>query len=168
MFGTDLHQAYDPGLNTEPQNMIHLNSATEMDREVEQKQAAMHHQHEEQHPQQPSTYETNHFFRDNQMKNQLSQLQDELLLQKQKVQSYKTTTDVNLIDRFVSKKKDVVKLILISLTIVLAFSLHYVIHDLLKAYLMNSILTPTQELLTKLAYPVTILLVIWTIKVFNK
>lgn len=165
MFGTDLQQAYDPGMNTEPQNMIHLNSASEMDREVEQKQAAIHHQHEDQH--QPTTYETNNFFRDNQMQNQLSQLQEELRLQKQKTQSYKTT-DVNLIDRFVSKKKDVIKLVLISLTIVLAFSLHYVIHDALKAYLMNSILTPSQELMTKLAYPVTILLVIWTIKVFNK
>lgn len=165
MFGTDLQQAYDPGMNTEPQNMIHLNSSSDMDREVEHKQAAMHHQHEEQH--QPTTYETNNFFRDNQMQNQLSQLQEELRLQKQKTQSYKTT-DVNLIDRFVSKKKDVIKLVLISLTIVLAFSLHYVIHDALKAYLMNSILTPSLELMTKLAYPVTILLVIWTIKVFNK
>ena len=73
MFGTDLQQAYDPGMNTEPQNMIHLNSASDMDREVEQKQAAMHHQHEEQH--QPTTYDTNSFFRDNQMQNQLSQLQ---------------------------------------------------------------------------------------------
>ena len=165
MFGTDLQQAYDPGMNTEPHNMIHLNSSSDMDREVEQKQAAMHHQHEEQH--QPTTYETNNFFRDNQMQNQLSQLQEELRLQKHKTQSYKTT-DVNLIDRFVSKKKDVIKLVLISLTIVLAFSLHYVIHDALKAYLMNNILTPSQELMTKLAYPVTILLVIWTIKVFNK
>ena len=165
MFGTDLQQAYDPGMNTEPQNMIHLNSASDMDREVEQKQAAMHH-HEDQH--QPTTYETNNFFRDNQMHNQLSQLQEELRLQKQKTQSYKTNTDVNLIDRFVSKKKDVIKLVLIALTIVLAFSLHYVIHDALKTYLMNSILTPSQELMTKLAYPVTILLVIWTIKVFNK
>ena len=165
MFGTDLQQAYDPGMNTEPQNMIHLNSSSDMDREVEQKQAAMHHQHEEQH--QPTTYETNNFFRDNQMQNQLSQLQEELRLQKQKTQSNKTN-DVNLIDRFVSKKKDVIKLVLISLTIVLAFSLHYVIHDALKAYLMNNILTPSQELMTKLAYPVTILLVIWTIKVFNK
>uniref|UniRef100_A0A6C0CVK5 Uncharacterized protein n=1 Tax=viral metagenome TaxID=1070528 RepID=A0A6C0CVK5_9ZZZZ len=164
MFGTDLQQAYDPGMNTEPQNMIHLNSASDMDREVEQKQAAMHHQHEEQH--QPTTYDTNSFFRDNQMQNQLSQLQEELRLQKQK--TYKTSNDVNIIDRFVSKKKDVIKLVLISLTIVLAFSLHYVIHDALKAYLMNSILTPSQELMTKLAYPVTILLVIWTIKVFNK
>ena len=165
MFVTDLQQAYDPGMNTEPQNMIHLNSSSDMDREVEQKQAAMHQQHEEQH--QPTTYDANNFFRDNQMQNQLSQLQDELRLQKQKTQSYKTN-DVNLIDRFVSKKKDVIKLVLISLTVVLAFSLHYVIHDALKTYLMNSILTPSQELLTKLAYPVTILLIIWTIKVFNK
>ena len=165
MFGTDLQQAYDPGMNTEPQNMIHLNSSSDMDREVEQKQAAMHHQHEEQH--QPTTYETNNFFRDNQMQNQLSQLQEELRLQKQKTQSNKTN-DVNLIDRFVSKKKYFIKLVLISVTIVRAFRLHYVIQDALKAYLMNSILTPSQELMTKLAYPVTILLVIWTIKVFNK
>lgn len=167
MFGTDLQQAYDPSMNTEPQNMIHLNSSSDMDREVEHKQAAMQ-QHEEHH--QPTTYDANQFFRDNvnnnQMQNQLSQLQEELRLQKQKSQSYKS--DVNLIDRFVSKKKDVMKLVLISLTIVLAFSLHYVIHDLLKAYIMNSILTPSQELMTKLAYPVTILLIIWTIKVFNK
>ena len=173
MFGTDLQQAYDQNLNTEPQNMMHLNTTLDMDREVEQKQSTIqqqhqqHHQHQQEDHQQPN-YETNSFFRDNQMQTQLSQLQEELRLQKHKAQSYKTSTDINIIDRFVSKKKDVIKLVLISLTIVLAFSLHYVINDILKAYIMNSILTPTQEMLTKLSYPVTILLIIWTIKVFNK
>ena len=101
------------------------------------------------------------------MYDQLGQLQEELRMQKQKLQASKSN-DVNSIDRFVSKKKEVFKLVIISLTILLAFSMHFVVNDMLKSYLMNTILTPTQEMLTKLSYPITVLLLIWTIKVFNK
>ena len=101
------------------------------------------------------------------MYDQLGQLQEELRMQKQKLQASKSN-DVNIIDRFVSKKKEVFKLVIISLTILLAFSMHFVVNDMLKSYLMNTILTPTQEMLTKLSYPITVLLLIWTIKVFNK
>lgn len=176
MFGTDLHQAYDPGMNSEPHNIIHMNSS-DMSREVEQKQALMQQptaptQHTQPAHTQPMhhdepVYETNNFFKDSQMYDQLGQLQEELRMQKQKLQASKSN-DVNIIDRFVSKKKEVFKLVIISLTILLAFSMHFVVNDMLKSYLMNTILTPTQEMLTKLSYPITVLLLIWTIKVFNK
>jgi len=173
MFGTDLHQAYDPGMNTEPHNLIHMNSS-DLSREVEQKQASMQQPsapsqpaHAQQVHRDEPVYETNNFFKDSQMNDQLGQLQEELKLQKQKLQATKSN-DVNIIDRFVSKKKEVFKLVIISLTILLAFSMHFVVNDLMKTYLMNTILTPNQEMFTKLSYPITVLLLIWTIKVFNK
>jgi small-conductance mechanosensitive channel len=165
MFGTELSQAYDEGMNYEPHNTIHMNNSDVEHTDVEQKQPT---QQSHPPPKEEIVYETNNFFNNqqqnqpNQMQNQLYQLQEEL--QKQKNQKQ----DHSILDRFVSKKKEVFKLVLISLTILLAFSLHYLVNDLLKTYLMNNIMTPSQEFFTKLAYPISILLLIWTIKVFNK
>ena len=108
-------------------------------------------------------YEQDSFLHEQSLQQQLAQLQNELAMQKKNQKQ-----DINIIDRFVSKKKEVLKLVLIALTILLAFSSHYLVVDLIKNYLNNSVLTGTQEMFTKVAYPLTVLLLMWTIKVFNK
>tara|TARA_B110000261_G_C12963777_1_gene309674 strand:+ start:292 stop:852 length:561 start_codon:yes stop_codon:yes gene_type:complete len=186
MFGTELHQAYDQGMNSDlqqrPQHLIHGNNSDINQNGIDEASQQLpnhappppppppHHQQGVQYSQQQlqqeeNMYETNNFFRDNQMQNQLSKLQEELQHQKQKTTN---AVDTNIIDRFISKKKEVFKLILIALTILLAFSLHYIVNDLLKNYMNNNMLSPSQELFTKISYPISVLLLIWTIKVFNK
>lgn len=156
MFGTDLFQAYEQGDTNKPHNMVHADPPNQ---EIEMNLPAV-----QQLPKEDTIYETNQFYKDQQMQIQLHQLQEELKIQKQQ----KHSNESSIIDRFVNKKKEVLKLVSISLTILLAFSLHYLVNDLMKAYFMNNVLTSTQELTTKVAYPISVLLLLWTIKVFNK
>ena len=104
MFGTDLFQAYEQTEMNKPHNVMH-------DIEIEQP-PAIHHP-----PKEEVMYETNNFYKDQQMQLQLNQLQEELKSQKQKNHN----NEPNIIDRFVNKKKEVFKLVTISLTILLAF-----------------------------------------------
>ena len=74
----------------------------------------------------------------------------------------------SLYDRFLSKKKDVFKLLAISLTILLAMSTHFVMLDLLRNYLNNNDFPRGRETLIRMAYPLGVLFTLWSLKVFNK
>ena len=91
----------------------------------------------------------------------------QLELEKQK-QLNKKEIGEPLYDRFISKKKDVMKLICIALTVLLAISLHSVLNDLIKTYLANNDFTYNKEQFVKCMYPMSVLAVLWSIKVFNK
>ena len=92
----------------------------------------------------------------------IQQLQLELQKQKTVVQND------SIFDRFASKKKDVFKLLNISLSVLLAISLHYIMGDIIKVYLRNNDFTYNKEILIKSIYPASVLLVLWSLKVFNK
>ena len=115
-------------------------------------------------------YDSANIYNELNMQEQLAMLQHELAKQKELAKNSQSTNkeSESIIDRFVSKKKEVFKLVVMSLTILLAMSIHYVMNDLLKNYLINNELSENQEFMTKLAYPLTVLLVIWAFKVFNK
>lgn len=103
----------------------------------------------------------------------LSQTNDSIIkelqmeLEKQKQLNKKDNSEP-LYDRFVSKKKDVMKLICIALTVLLAISLHFVFQELITTYIQNNDFTSNKELLVRFMYPSSVLAVLWTIKVFNK
>ena len=102
--------------------------------------------------------------------NTIKELQLELLMQKQQAQhqvSVMASTEP-LYDRYLSKKKDVFKLMSIALTVLLAISVHFVMGDLIKSYLRNNDFSYNKETLLKSAYPMTVLLMLWSLKVFNK
>jgi len=67
-------------------------------------------------------------------------------------------------DRVGAKKMEVAKVIILALIIVLAFSLDHMITHYLSNFFGQSFLTDTQEFLVRLAYPVTIVIVIWLLK----
>jgi uncharacterized membrane protein len=67
-------------------------------------------------------------------------------------------------DRIGAKKMEVAKVIVFSLVILLAIALDRLITHYLTNFLGNSFLTETQEFLIRLAYPITIIIVIWIIK----
>ena len=94
----------------------------------------------------------------------LKELQHEL----EKQRSMNKRDSEPLYERFISKKKDVMKLLNIALTVLLAISLHYVLGDLLKSYLQNNDFSTNKETMIKLLYPASVLLVLWSFKVFNK
>lgn len=74
----------------------------------------------------------------------------------------------SIYERFASKKKDVMKLLAISLTILLAISTNFVMCDLIKKYLMNNDFSDNKETIIKLMYPLTTFMLLWSTKVFNK
>lgn len=96
--------------------------------------------------------------------NIIKELQQEL----EKQRSLNKRDSEPLYDRFISKKKDVMKLLNIALTVLLAISLHYVLSDLLKSYLQNNDFSTNKETMIKVLYPASVLLVLWSFKVFNK
>lgn len=112
----------------------------------------------------------------------LQELQLELLRQsnnalnnaaKQQVSTPNTNTSgptnsESIIDRYASKKKDVFKLINISFSVLLAISIHFVVVDIVKTYIRNNDFTYNKETWIKCMYPISVLLIMWSFKVFNK
>ena len=113
-------------------------------------------------------YDSNNIYTDMNMNQKLEILKNELRKQKDINRMNRLDIQDSLIDRFVSKKKEVFKLVTMSMTILLAISVHFVLNDLIKNYIVNNNLSDNQELFTKIAYPLTILLIIWMFKVFNR
>jgi hypothetical protein len=67
-------------------------------------------------------------------------------------------------DRLVMRRVEVIKLIGLSLVILFAISLDRVSTHYLANYIGSAFLTPTQELLMRISYPVIVLLVLWFMK----
>jgi ABC-type bacteriocin/lantibiotic exporter with double-glycine peptidase domain len=67
-------------------------------------------------------------------------------------------------DRMTMSRPDVFKLILLSFVIVLGISIEKFASHYINSYLTDNILSPIQELLIRLSYPILIFLFIWIIK----
>ena len=67
-------------------------------------------------------------------------------------------------DRIASKRFEILKVFSFALIIVLAISIDRVNTYYLTQYVTNSILTSTQELLLRISYPITVLIIIWLLK----
>ena len=159
MYGTDLFQAYEQTMPVQQNMAMHQPANDAVEQQAMQPSIEVEQVAQQMPPQMPSR---DGFFGENNLQEQLHQLQKELHNQK-RLQKHD-----NLLDRFVSKKKDVLKLVLMSMTILLAFSMHYIIIDLIKNYSIANELTSSKELFVKIAYPLSVLMVIWTMKVVNQ
>ena len=146
MFGTELDTAY---YESQP---------------IEKKEPSLQKDHDPEIVYNPAIQiPMNPVFQQNQEK--ILQLQKELEVQK--IINKQNDTEP-LYERFLSKKKDVMKLICISLTVLLAISVHFVASDFLKSYLQNNVFSQNKELTLKILYPFTVFMTLWSIKVFNK
>jgi hypothetical protein len=67
-------------------------------------------------------------------------------------------------DRMTMSRPDVFKLILLSFVIVLGISIEKFASYYITSYLSDNILSPIQELLVRISYPILIFLFIWIIK----
>lgn len=67
-------------------------------------------------------------------------------------------------DRFASKKYDILKVVSFALIIVLAIAIDRFTTFYISQYVADSVLTTTQEVFVRIAYPIVILLVIWLLK----
>lgn len=67
-------------------------------------------------------------------------------------------------DRLASKRGEVFKLVAFSLVFLLGLSIHHMAKSYLKSYINDAFLTPIQELLVRLSYPVIVILALWIMK----
>lgn len=95
------------------------------------------------------------------MEEQVNFLKQELL----KVKDKKNQTSV--ISKFISKKKEMFKIFVLSLVILLALSSHCLLKHYIKLYILENDLTSKKEFLFRFAYPLTIFTFIWISKVLK-
>ena len=86
---------------------------------------------------------------------------------KEEMKKTKSNND-SIIDRYLKKKKDVLKLFALALLILLALSMNDLIKTYLGKYLLGNDLTDKNEMYIRLSIPLTIYFVIWTMKAFSK
>jgi hypothetical protein len=72
------------------------------------------------------------------------------------------------VDKLFSKKKDLLRILQLSLIIVLAMSVHFIVDYYMKNYLKNNDLTFERELIIRMLYPVSVLFILWNMKAFIK
>ncbi|QOI90250.1 hypothetical protein QKU58_gp081 [Pyramimonas orientalis virus] len=159
MFGTELDTAYfNNTVQNQPTETLQPMMKQQMHDQNKQEQA----QQPEQHKYEPIMTQPPIFQQNDSM---IKELQQEL--EKQRTLNAKKESEP-LYDRFVSKKKDVMKLLNIALTVLFAISLHFVFSDLIKDYITNNDFTSNKETFIKCMYPACVLMVLWSLKVFNK
>lgn len=103
------------------------------------------------------------------LKTQMEQLRKEMVEQQNanKLQ-YKQNYEKNsMYDRYVKRTKDISRFICLALIIIFALSMHDIISNSLSEYINNINISPKREIGMKLAYPIAILLVYWTMKAFK-
>lgn len=83
--------------------------------------------------------------------------------QQQAMYKYKEET---FMDRFLSKRYDVLKVVSFALIIVLAISIDRFTTFYITQYIDSNILTKTNEMVFRLSYPLIIVVIIWLIKTF--
>ena len=77
-------------------------------------------------------------------------------------------SSVGIFERYASKRRDVAKLIIMALTVLLALSAHHAISDLIRTYINNNDVSRNRETLLRFGYPLAVFCLLWSLKVFNK
>jgi uncharacterized phage infection (PIP) family protein YhgE len=89
-------------------------------------------------------------------------------LRKQQKLTQNIQNQTSYLEKLFSKKKEVLRIIYFALIIVLAMSLHFVIDHYMKFYLKNNDLSFERESIIRLLYPVSLIFILWNMKVFIK
>lgn len=89
-------------------------------------------------------------------------------LRKQQKLTASLQQQTGYIDKLFAKKKDMLKIFQLSLIIVLAMSIHFIIDYYTRNYLKNNDLTFERELIIRMLYPVSIIFILWNMKAFIK
>ena len=79
----------------------------------------------------------------------------------------KSSSNTSIIDRFIKRKKDMVKLLGLSLIILLALSMNDIIKVYLNKYILGNELTHNKEFYTRFGVPLSVFLVLWCFKAFS-
>lgn len=151
LYGTDLSSAYSMDFDSTPKQQPQPKQIVKQQPEREPKREV---------PLPPTLDPT--FLTSDQ---KLHMLSNELLKQKEMFEQNKGSSYV---DKLLSKKKDILKLLVISFVFLFAISVNHLVEHYLKQYLEENVLGAGKEFLLRLLYPAVVLLLLWNIKAFNK
>lgn len=70
----------------------------------------------------------------------------------------------SIIDKFIKRKKDMVKVLCLALIVLLALSINDIIKVYLSKYILGNELTQNKEFYTRIGVPLTVFLLLWTFK----
>jgi hypothetical protein len=185
MFGTDLQAAYAPfasndGGSSNYADVFQLNHVQETTpHEIVHKSTPISQiSHANTLPQQPtalvsapkqqlpSTVPIQMAYNNEQQDPRIAVLLNELKKQQKIVANIENQN--GYFDKLGSKRKDVMRILQLSLVIVLALSLHFIIDHYLKNYIKNNDLSFERELIIRLLYPIAVVFIIWNMKAFIK
>jgi hypothetical protein len=79
-------------------------------------------------------------------------------------QQYQTVPQYSFWDRMMLSRNDVFKLILLAFVVVLGISIEKLGSHYINTYLTDNILSPIQEFIVRLSYPLLIFIFLWIIK----
>jgi hypothetical protein len=187
MFGTDLQSAYAPfsaNDNGMYADVFQMQDQTQQQHEIVHKSTPLsqiHHANNSsstQHVQQqtalmpstkqqlPSTVPLQLPLNNEQQDPRIAVLLNELRKQQKIVANIENQN--GYFDKLAAKRKDVMRIIQLSLVIVLALSLHFIVDHYLKNYIKNNDLSFERELILRALYPVAVIFIIWNMKAFIK
>ena len=89
-------------------------------------------------------------------------------LKKKKEAAAPVSSEPSYFDKLFGKKKELFKILTLSLIITLGLSLHFLIDHYLTKYLAEHEMSFERQLLLRLLYPLGVLFVLWNLKVFVK
>jgi hypothetical protein len=112
-------------------------------------------------PQQPNMYEAKQFDTEQRLNNILNEI-------KKKKNEQQDNNQPSYLDKLFGKKKEILKILQLSLIITLGLSLHFLIDHYLTNYLQENDLSFERKLILRLLYPVALLFILWNLKVFIK
>jgi len=181
MYGTDLYSAYSEPETVDVNNFDfdkkvsnveyspEFSTNTEYPEQHSQQQPMMQQQPQQIIQDKSSTYNQSELLQninEADLKNQMNVLKKEIENQKKSNQlQYKDSYErKSIFDRFLSKKREMIRFVSIALIIIFSLSMHQTLSEILKDYLENTNISRNKEVLVKFMYPVALFLVAWIIK----
>lgn len=159
-YGSDLYSAFSPLNNDQPQDFI----ANDNQSQNKEKQ---------------KEYDINEDINDNTSNNaninkqmiqeqKLMSILNEIKKQKNYSKQSVPETEPSYIDKLFSKKKELIKLLQFSLIVILALSVHGIVDYYLKEFIEKNDFSDSRVFIIRLLYPLSILFLLWNLKIFIK
>ena len=148
--------------------MTELNLAYELN-DYEQPQHQPPHQHQLSPSKQDQQQQIQHQIQQQMQQQQLQQQQYEYeqqqqLQQQASHQQQRRHPEYSFWDRMIMSKREVMKLFILSIVIMLGISLEKLGFHYLTSYISSTDLTSTQEFFVRLSFPIIVFLILWIIK----
>lgn len=89
-------------------------------------------------------------------------------LRRQREQTEQQRASGGYLDKLMSKKKDMLRMVMFACVVLLALSTHFVADHYYHVFFDNNVLTPWREFFVRSIYPTLVVFLLWNIRTFVK